>query len=249
MKMKNIVVVIIACLIAFLAGIKVQKHIASKKENNFDKHIVSIFEYENELLESTIYKRMSAIEEWGGDTSADYYHFLKKILLVSNYFNNLLSSENEIYKFSWEEISKLTEHSVVTEILHKKCKELDIQKLSSEEARLYVNLCYNVIMHNYLKRYNFNYTVASSGEVFVFCPKKEIVKLGETYETSIYYSVRDLSKSFTVEFEDGSIYKAPDNIYREVATKKGLNIRKGELYLLNNRKRLLLPFEFSFYVE
>ena len=154
MKMKNIVIVIIVCLIAFLAGIKVQKHIGSKKENNFDKHIVSIFEYENELLESTVYKRMSAIEEWGGDTSADYYHFLKKILLVSNYFNNLLSSENEIYKFSWEEISKLTEHSVVTEILHKKCKELDIQKLSSEEARLYVNLCYNVIMHNYLKRYN-----------------------------------------------------------------------------------------------
>ena len=30
-------------------------------------------------------------------------------------------------------------------------------------------------MHNYLKRYNFNYTVASSGEVFVFVQRKKLL--------------------------------------------------------------------------
>lgn len=249
MKTKNIVIVIIACLIAFIIGIKVQKYFNSNNENNFDKQIISIFEYENELLESTIYNRMSAIEKWGGDTSAEYYLYLKKMLFVSNYFNNLLSSKNEIYKISWEEVSQLTEHDIWAEFLYKKCKELDMQKLSLEEARLYVNLCYNVIMNKYFKIYNSRYTIASSGERIVFSPKKEVVKLGETYETSIYYDVRDLAKFLIIEFENGNIYKDPDNIYREVATKKGLNIRKGMVQYIDNGKQKLYPFEFSFYVE
>lgn len=249
MKMKNIVIVIIACLISFIIGIKVQKYFNSKNENNFNKKIVSIFEYENGLLESTIYNRMSAIENWGGDTSAEYYLYLKKMLFVSNYFNNLLSSKNEIYKISWEKVSQLTEHDIWAEFLYEKCKELDMKKPSPEEARLYVNLCYNVIMNKYFKRYNNRYSIASSGEKIVFSPKKEVVKLGETYQTSIYYDVRDLAKSLTVEFEDGSIYKDTDNIYREVAIKKGLNVRKGMVHYLGHGVQRSYPFEFSFYVE
>lgn len=234
---------------AFIAGIKVQKHINLQTTNGFDKHIITVFEYENELLESTIYNRMSAIEKWGGDTSADYYHFLKKMLLVSNYFNNLLSSKNEIYKISWEEVSQLTERDIPTELLYEKLKGVDFKKISLEEAKIYLNFCYNVIMNRYFEIYNDRYTIASSGERIVFSPKKEVVKLGETFETTIYYDVRDLAKSLIVEFEDGSTYKDPENIYREVATKKGLNTRKGMVHYLGNGKQISYPFEFSFYVE
>lgn len=249
MRTKNIIIVIIVCIMVFFTGIRVQKYINSRNTNDFDKQIITTFEYENELLECTIYNRMSAIEKWGGDTSAEYYLYLKKMLFVSNYFNNLLSSKNEIYKISWEEVSQLTEHDIPTELLYEKLKGVDFKKISLEEAKIYLNFCYNVIMNRYFEIYNDRYTIASSGEKIVFSPKKEVVKLGETYETSIYYDVRDLAKSLIIEFENGNIYKDPDNIYREVAAKKGLNIRKGMVHYLGNGKQISYPFEFSFYVE
>jgi len=246
MKRKNILIIIVS-FITFILGMTFQNYIITPKNNNFDKQINEILVEDNRELHFDVFAMIGTLKDWGGDTTDNSFLLLKRIDSISSYFEYILSSSEEIYKFSLENIYIDFGHEIPIDLFYKKAKEVDINKLTLEEAKLYINVCRNIIIKKYLAKYNDIYSLTISKGRCLFVSKKDTIKLGDTYETKIYYEVRDLAKIFTIKLDNGVFIK--DTIYREIATKKGLNIRKGELYLLNNRKRLLLPFEFSFYVE
>lgn len=246
---KNKIYTIIGCLIAFFIGMIFQYYIIEKKGNSFNKQINEILKYNNEILDCDIHNRINAIKEWGGDTTDEWSQLLIKMGDVSNYFKQTFSSEQDIYKFSLDSMYLSLNKEISIDLFYDIAKEIDIKNLTFEEAKIYINICRNNIIRAYFVTYNDTYTVGLSRGRILFVPKKNVVKIGEPYETNIYCEIRDLAKSFTLEFEDGNKYKDSNNIYREVVTKKGLNVRKGKLHYLDNGKRKLLPFEFSFYVE
>lgn len=249
MKIKSIIIITFVGIIAFVLGVIFQNNVIMKKNKRIENQIIKLLKEDNESIRIDIYQRINSLNRYGGDTNSEIYNFLLKMDSIEKYFKKLHNSNNTINQYTFDYIYSIIQGDIPFSSMYEIAKEVNIEQLSTEEATLYLNLLNNILLRRYFMKYNENYSVGFSRGRCLFVPKNDTVKIGNVYENKIYIEIRDLAKSFTLEFEDGNIYKDSDNIYREVATKKGLNVRRGELHYLDNWRRILLPFEFSFYVE
>ena len=184
-------------------------------------------------------------------TTAHQFFILKKMDLISNYFNTILSSPKEYDFFSIDTIKSILTDSLIYVYLddfYEKAEKISINNNTLIEKEWYINVCFNIILNRCFETYKEKSLMTAFGwEDCVFVPKKDTVKIGDFYEADIYFSVKDLSQTYTIEFEDGTIFKG--DVYKEKATKKGLNTRTGYLVFFNGETTTGFPFEFSYYVK
>jgi hypothetical protein len=124
---------------------------------------------------------------------------------------------------------------------------IDIRYNTIEEKKLYIDLCYNIIINRCLAEYQESSIMVGAFEGVSIIAPNDTIRAGDFFEAKIYFSVRDLTLNYNIELEDSVFFSG--DIYKEKAIKKGLNTRKGRLIYLNGRKELIFPFEFSYYVK
>lgn len=245
--MKNKIIIIIAIVFSFILGMIIQNLICLNKYEKFHTQINDIFECNNCITNSEIHDIILSLKYFDGDTINEHFLYVTKMDSITNYFKDILNSPKKIHEFSLSEVCTSMTTDIYLEDFYAKAKEIDVRKLTTEEAKLFINLCDNFILKKYLLKYRNHYLISISSGKPLFVNKKNTLKIGEVFETKIYFETRDLANGFTIELENGNRFK--DSIYKEIAAKRGLNIRKGKLYYLTSKGLLGFPFEFSFYVE
>ena len=223
---------------------------SNEKKNN-EELVLNILKEENNYSSFKVGKILRIFARNDIDTTDPQFLLLEKMDLISNYFNTILSSPQKYDIFSLDTIKSILKDSVVYVSMgnfYEMVEKISVKNNTLIENEWYINLCFNMILNRCFETYKeYSLMTAFGLERCVFVPKKDTVKIGEFYEADIYLSVKDLTRTYTLNFEDGTTFKG--DIYKEKAITKGLNTRKGELYFFNGETSFGFPFEFSYYVK
>jgi len=250
-KVKNILMLIAAFILGMLVCFFCFFDKNNEKKNN-EELILNILKEENNDLSCKVDRLLWLFTREGVvDTTVQEFILLKSMNLISNYFKTILSSEKKYSSFSLDTIKSITEDSITYVYIgnfYETAEKILPKKNTPIENEWYINLCFNIILNRCFEEYKrYSLTMRWGDEECLFVPKKDTVKIGEFYEADIYFSIKDLTRTYSLNFEDGTIFKG--DIYKEKTITKGLNTRKGELYFFNGEMNIGFPFEFSFYVK
>jgi hypothetical protein len=158
----------------------------------------------------------------------------------------MLSSKKKYEFFSMDTIKSILENSVYLDNFYKDVEQPLPLNNTLIENELYINLCFNVILKKCFEKFREFSLIVGWGECIVV-PTKDTVKIGDFFEANIYFSIKDLSQTYIIEFDDGTIFKG--DVYKEKTRTKGLNTRRGLFPFFNGETTLLYPVEFSYYVK
>jgi hypothetical protein len=241
---------IIVFLVSFFLGILVSFFYFFNKENkNNDKLVLNILKEENNDISFRAKKLLSIFTENSIDTTVQEFLLLKKMDLLSDYFNTVCSSNKEYNYFSIDTIKSIINDSsvyVYLEDFYEIAEKVSPQNNTLIENEWYINLCFNVILNRFFRKYK-ELSLIIGWEDCVVKSKKDTVEIGDFFEGNIYFSIKDLTRTYTIKFDDGTVYKG--DVYKEKTVKKGLNTRKGEFYFFNGEISYGYPIEFTFYVK
>jgi len=244
-KLNNIFVFIAAFFLGICLCLLFFKF--QERKNN-EKAVLSLLKEENNSLSwlAEVYLRESI--KRSADTTMREILFLKDMKLMSNYFNTILSSK-EYDSFSVDTVKSILNNSIRLNDLYEKIKQISFQNNTPIESEFYLNLYFNIILNNCFELYKRDALIAGEWEC-VFVPKKNTVKKGDYYEAQIYFTVKDITKTYTIaDTADFNKIISVGDIYKEKATTKGVNTREVNLLFFNGIGTIGFPVEFSFYVE
>ncbi|HQB19843.1 MAG TPA: hypothetical protein PK495_04625 [Bacteroidales bacterium] len=247
-KVVKTLLIVVACIISLFLGVIIQIIISpDRQDDKFYKKVNEVLRDNNEFLDLDINSIVYTLKVDSGNTTDEHFLYTMRMLSISNYFKDVLSSQEKTYNFSLSELYTAIGKEISMDELYEKAKEIDIKKLNAEQAELFVNICKNWTLREYMSIYYMRYLISYTEVNPLFVSKTDTLRVGEVFETDIHFEIKGLAKDFTMELEDGSRFTG--SVYKEVATKKGLNVRKGRLWYLTNMGFRGYPFEFYFYVE
>ena len=241
----NILVFVIAFFLGMLVCILFFKF--QRKEDNEKLALNLLKEQNNNLSRWAGYYLNESLKE-SMDTTMSEILLLKNMDLVSNYFNTILISK-KYDSFSTDTLKSILESSYRFDELYEKINQILFQNSTSIEKEWYVNLYYNIILNECFRFYK-RYALIVTKEECVFIPTKDTVKIGDFYEARIYFTVKDFTQTYKITdtMDIPNIISVGD-VYREKATKKGLNTRTGLLPFFNGFETIYYPVEFEYYVK
>ena len=76
--------------------------------------------------------------------------------------------------------------------------------------------------------------------------QKDTIKIGEKYKSQIVFNLMDLKRN-TIIMEEGDTLQ--NGIFEEISIKKGINNKKGYIYINNLGKTLVFDVEFDYFVK
>jgi hypothetical protein len=238
-----------AFIIILLLGMFIQKIITKVTDRNsfFDTVIQEMIKESNEKFASDVKIKMSLLEDYNIDTNISEYIIIKKTNSIIDYFEYILSSDKKLATFSIERIKSILNDDIYLDDFYQNAELINPLYNTIEENRMYISLCFSMIVGRCMEAYQESALIVGIFDGVSMISPKDTVKLGDFFETKIYFSVRDLTLDYNIMFEDNTIFRG--NIYKEKAKKKGQNTKKGELVYINGRKELFFPFEISYYVK
>jgi hypothetical protein len=252
--MQKKILLVLAFIVVFIIGVLVEKIFSSRNtlyiDSPFYQQIQEIIDNNNERLYSDVMINVSLLENYIiVDTNIAEFILIKKTDSIVNYLENILSSKEKYHTFSIEKIKSILENDkyVYLDDFYTNVKYFNLSHNTIEENRIYISLCYNTIVSRCLEKYQASSLIVGQFDGVSIVPSKNIVNKGDILEAKIYFSVRDLTMNYNIEFDNNVIFRG--NTYTEKVTTRGLNTRKGHLKYLNGTKELFFPFEFSFYVK
>ena len=242
----NILVFVVAFFLGMLVCVSFFKFQGGK---NDEKLVLNLLKEQNNNLSWLTEKHIEESIKYSADTTRQEILLLKDMNMVSNYFNDILSSK-EYDSFSIDTVKAILDNSIRWVEYHEKIKQISLKQNTSIENELYLNVFLNIILNKCFRLYKEYALMVSLGEYeCVLVPIKKSVKTGDFYEAKIYFSVKDFSQTYTIVDTVDFQTISEGDVYREKATTKGLNTRNGLLRFFNGYETLYFPVEFSFYVE
>ena len=267
MDMKKYFLLSVVFIIAFIMGLLVQKYLQANKDISFHKTVLKIVNDNNTMIANDVKAYLSQMEEYGIDTNSKEFRIITETISIINYFEDIVLSEEKINTFSLSKIKSILENNrnIHFDDFYSIANSIDLSNKTQEEAMLYINICYNAILNRCLDTYQESSLMVGGLEGVFFIPTKDVVNLGDTFQAKVCFSVKDLTLQHKLKFDDDSLNEIPlqdklvfsnddttifkGNVYKEAATKRGLNNKKGYLIYLNGRDDIFFPFEFSYNVK
>ena len=250
-RVSNILVFIIAFFLGMLVCVMLFRFQEKKSD---EKLALNILKEQNNDLSFKAWKFLEIFREDGIDSTEKRFLLLKKMGTISNYFNAVLSSKKEYNSFSLDTIKSILNINdrfsyVYLGDFYEKAEKISVQNNTHIENEWYINLCFNIILNRCFEEYREISLIMGHGKG-VAVPKKDTVKIGDFYEAEIYFAVKDMTLKYKlVDTADFQKIIFEGDVYREKATTKGLNTRKGLLPFFNGEETFYFPVEFSFYVK
>jgi hypothetical protein len=180
------------------------------------------------------------------DPKHSTYRLIRKADSVLTYFDFVLSNENECKKFSIVKLKEIIKNDIEIKDFLEIASNIVVEQNTIIENKLFVNICKNMIINRYLKKYQKSSLLVNKAKC-IMVADKDTVKFGDDYKGQIYFTITDLTIREKIEMDNGLKFK--DGCYTEKATQKGLNKRNGIYKWYNGPITEIFPIEFSFYVK
>lgn len=233
--------------VAYFFGFITNMLFTSRTDNNKPKEVfLDLLEEENNQLHHEINRLSKTIDASHIDTTHYSYSLVRNADTLVSYFESILSSGFDFKKFSIKEIQKIMKNDFYIDDFVKKVNKVKIDNYSSEEKRLFVCICDNILMNRYLKKYK-EWSLMYKEVSCISIAHRDTVELGDDYKTNIYFTITDVSLDEQIKMDNG--IKLKDGFYREKTTKRGINKRTGIYEWFHGDRTLWYPIEFSFYVK
>ena len=265
--MKKYFLLSVVFIIAFIMGLLVQKYLQANKDISFHKTVLKIVNDNNTMIANDVRAYLSQMKEYGIDTNNKEFRIITQADSIVHYFEDILLSKEKINTFSLSKIKSILENNRTINLddFYSIANSIDLSNKTPEDAMLFISICYNIILDRCLAAYHQSSLMVGGLEGVFFIPTKDAVNLGDTFQAKVCFSVKDLTLQHKLKFDNDSLNEIPlqdklvfsnddttifkGNVYKETATKKGLNNRKGYLIYLNGRDDIFFPFEFSYNVK
>jgi hypothetical protein len=247
-KRGNIFVFVVAFFLGIFVCVLFFKF-QGKEDNNVDgKLVLNILKEENNNLFRWAKRYLDESVKQTTDTTRHEILLLKNMILMSNYFNAILSSK-EYNSFSIDTVQSILENSIRLIDVHEKIKQISFKNNTSVENEWYINLCWSIVLNRCFILYREHALMIGDLEC-VFVPKKDTIKIGDFYEAHIYLAIKDITQTYRItDTIDCQKIISMGDVYREKVTTKGLNRREVLLPFFNGFETICFPAEFSFYVK